>query len=147
MPRIDPDIMVHQLKVDPKCKPICQKNRNFVSKRNKIIEEEVNKLLAIQFIRKAHYPNWIANVVMVKKFNGKWRMCVDFTDLNKAYPKDSFSLPKIDKLVDATIGYELLSFINAFSRYNHIKMYEPNEEKAILSLIKSYMATKLCLLV
>ena len=59
---------------------------------------------------------------MVKKANGKWRVCVDFTDLNKAYPKDSYTLPHIDQLVDSTAGHQLLSFINAFSGYNQIKM-------------------------
>ena len=66
---------------------------------------------------------------MVKKANGKWRMCVDFTDLNKAFPKDSYPLPRIDQLVDSTAGYQLLSFINAFSGYNQIKMDETDQEK------------------
>ena len=66
------------------------------------------------------YPDWLANVVVVPKPNGKWRMCVDFTDLNKACPKDSYPLPRIDKLVDETSGYELLSFMDAFSGYHQI---------------------------
>ena len=59
---------------------------------------------------------------MVKKSNGKWRMCVDFTDLNKAYPKDSYLLPRIDQLVESTAGYQLLRFMDAFLKYNQIKM-------------------------
>ena len=58
--------------------------------------EEVNKLLAANFIREVYYPEWLANVVMVKKANGKWRMCVNFTDLNSTCLKDSFLLPRID---------------------------------------------------
>ena len=58
--------------------------------------DEVNKLLATNFIRKVHYPKWLVNMVMVKKANGKWRMCVNFRDLNQAYLKDSFPLPRID---------------------------------------------------
>ena len=58
--------------------------------------EKVEKLLIAGFIREDYYPKWLANVVMVKKFNGKWRTCVDFTDLNNACPKDSFPLPRID---------------------------------------------------
>jgi hypothetical protein len=58
---------------------------------------------------------------MVKKANGKWRMCVDFTDLNKACPKDSFPLPRIDQLVDSTVGHKLLTFMDAFSGYNQEK--------------------------
>ena len=80
--------------------------------------EKVEKLLTAGFIREVYYPKWLANVVMVKKFNGKWRTCVDFTDLNNACPKDSFPLPRIDQLVDSTVGHELLTFMDAFSSYN-----------------------------
>ena len=80
--------------------------------------EEVDKLLFADFIREVYYPKWLANVVMLKKSNGKWRVCVDFTDLNKACLKDSFPLPRIDQLVDSTVGHELLSFMDAFSGYN-----------------------------
>ena len=68
-------------------------------------------------------------MVMVKKANGKWRMCVDFTDLNKAYPKDSYPLPRIDTLVNSTARHQLLSFMDAFSGYNRIKMEEADQEK------------------
>jgi hypothetical protein len=71
----------------------------------------------------------LANVVLVKKSNGKWRMCMDFTDLNKVYPKDSFPLPHIDALVDFTSWYELLSFMDAFSGYNQILMHPKDREK------------------
>ena len=73
--------------------------------------EEVDKLLSANFIQEVYYPEWLANVDMVNKSNGKWRMCVDFTDLNKACPKDSFPLPRIDQMVDSTAGHELLSFM------------------------------------
>ena len=74
------------------------------------------------FIWEVYYLDWLANVVMVKKANGNWRMCVDFTDLNKACPKDSYPLPRIDQLVDSTTRHKLLCFIDAFSRYNQIRM-------------------------
>ena len=76
-----------------------------------------------------YYPEWLANVVLVKKANGKWRMCVDFTDLNKVCPKDSFPLPRIDQLMDSTAGHKLLTFIDAFSGYNQIKMAKEDQEK------------------
>ena len=70
------------------------------------------------------YPKWLANVVMVKKNNGKWRMCVNFIDLNKACPKDSFPLPRIDQLVNSIAGHKLLSFMDTFSNSNQIMMNE-----------------------
>ena len=66
---------------------------------------------------------------MVKKANGKWMMCVDFTDLNKACPKDSYPLSRIDQLVDSTACHQLLSFMDAFSGYNQIRMDEADQEK------------------
>ena len=72
----------------------------FAQEQDKAIAEEVRKLLEAGFIREVYYPNWLANVVMVKKANGKWQMCVDFTDLNRACPKDSYPLLRIDTLVD-----------------------------------------------
>ena len=87
-----------------------------------------SELLAAKFIRKVHYPEWLANVVMVKKANGKWRMRVDFTDLNQACSKDSFPLPRIDLLVDSTAGHKLLTFMDAFFRYNQIQIAEKDQE-------------------
>ena len=81
-------------------------------------------MLSIGFIREVYYPNWLINIVLVKKANGKWRIYVDFTDLNKACSKDSFPLPRIDQLVDSTAGHKLLTFMDAFSGYNQIKMAE-----------------------
>ena len=105
---------------------------------------EVEKLLKAQFIREVYYPDWLANVVLMKKSNGKWRMCVDFTDLNKAYPKDSFPLPRIDALVNSTSRYELLSFMDAFSSYNQILMHPEDQEKTLFITIKTCIATRSC---
>jgi hypothetical protein len=110
-------------------KPVKQKRRKFAPERVEAITVEVEKLLKAQFIEEVYYPDWLANVVLVKKSNGKWRMCVDFTDLNKACPKESFSLPRIDALVDSTSGYELLSFMDVFSGYNQIIMHPEDREK------------------
>jgi len=87
---IDPSGIIHKLNVDPNHRPVKQRRRTFAAERNQAVAEEVEKLLKVGFIREVDYPEWLANVVLVKKSNGKWRMCVDFTDLIKACPKDSF---------------------------------------------------------
>ena len=69
------------------------------------------------------YPEWLANVIVVQKKNRKWRVCIDFMDLNKSYPKDPSPLPHIDKMVDATAGHQLMRFMDAFSDYNQILMH------------------------
>ena len=75
------------------------------------------------------YPEWLVNVVLVKKANGKWQLCIDFIDVNRACPKDSFPLPRIDLIVDATADHELLIFMDAFSGYNQISMDPDDHEK------------------
>ena len=125
---IDPAVITHKLNANPFFKPVKQKRRNFAPERQKAINEEVGKLLHAGAIREVEYPEWLANVVLVKKANGKWRLCIDFTDINKACPKDSFPLPRIDLIVDATAGHELLSFMDAFSGYNQISM-DPNDQE------------------
>jgi len=129
MPGIDPSVISHRLNVDPNHRPVKQKRRCFAPERNQAIHEEVERLLKAGFIREVDYPQWLANVVLVRKSSGKWRMCVDFTDLNKACPKDSFPLPRMDVLIDSTSGHELLSFMDAFSGYNQIHMSELDKEK------------------
>ena len=129
MSGIDLSVITHHLNVHPSSKPIWQKKRVFAPEKDNAIKEEVQKLTLAKFIREVYYPNWLVNVVMVKNANGKWRMCVDFTDLNKACPKDSYPLPRIDQLVDSTAGHRLLIFMDAFSGYNQIRMDETDQEK------------------
>jgi hypothetical protein len=85
---------------------------------------ELRKLLEAEFIKEVFHPVWLANPVLVKKKNGKWRMCVDYISLNKACPKVPFPLPRIDQIVDSTAGCELLCFLDAYSGYHQIKMKE-----------------------
>nr|XP_025631186.1 uncharacterized protein LOC112724189 [Arachis hypogaea] len=132
MPRIDPQLMSHKLSVHPGSRPIQQRRCKLGTERAQVVEEQVQALLEADFIREVKYPAWLANVVLVKKQNGKWRMCVDYTDLNKACPKDPYPLPSIDTLVDASSGYHYLSFIDAYSGYNQIPLYKPDEEKTSL---------------
>ena len=130
MPGISPEVIQHKLNVNLERKPVQQRRRVFAPERDQAVTEEVTKLLTAGFIREVYYPDWLANVVLMKKANGKWRMCVDFMDLNKACSKDSFPLPRIDQLVDSTTGHKLLTFMDAFSGYNQIKMAEEDQEKA-----------------
>ena len=129
MPRIYPSVITHSLNVYPSSKPVRQKKRVFAPERDNAIKEEVQKLTTAKFIQEVYYSDLLANVVMVMKANGKWRMCMDFTDLNKACPKDSYPLPRIDQLVDSTAGHKLLSFMDAFSGYNQIRMDKVDQEK------------------
>ena len=84
--------------------------------------EEVRRLLAAEVIRPVLYPTWLSNTVVVQKKNGKWRICVDFTDLNKVCPKDHFPLPRIDQLIDSAVGHDHMSFLDAFQGYHQIPM-------------------------
>ena len=129
MPGIDPLIIVHRLNVSPSFPPIRQKKRVFALERNRAIVEEVRKLQEASFIREVYYLDWLANVVMVKKASEKWRMCVDFTNLNKACPKDSYPFPWVNVLVDSRARHQLLSFMDTFLSYNQIRMHENDQEK------------------
>ena len=105
MPGIDPKHACHRLNIDPNYPPVRQKPRRFTPEKNRAINKEVEKLLENGLIVECTYPCWVSNPVVVKKKNGDDRTCIDFTNLNKACLKDSFPLPKIDQMVDATTGY------------------------------------------
>ena len=122
MPGVPGELAEHHLNVDPKMKPVRQYLCRFNEERRKAIAEEVARLLAARFIIEVFHPEWLANPVLVLKKNGTWRMCVDYTDLNKACPKDPFSLPHIDQIIDSTPGCECLCFLDAYSGYHQIKM-------------------------
>ena len=102
---INPSVMVHKLNVSPSFLPVQQKKRVFTQERDKAIVEKVRKLLEADFIREMYYLEWLVNLVIVKKVNDKWKMCVDFTNLNRAYLKDSYPLPRINLLMDLTAGH------------------------------------------
>ncbi|KAI5334812.1 hypothetical protein L3X38_024945 [Prunus dulcis] len=133
MPGISPDIISHRLSVNPAVQPVRPKRRTYDPERYEAMRAEVDRLSSIRFIREVNYPTWLANVVMVRKPRKGWRMCVDYTNLNWAYPKDSFTLPRIDQLVDATAGHALLSFMDAYSGYNQIFIHP--EDQAHTSFI------------
>nr|XP_008381615.2 uncharacterized protein LOC103444468 [Malus domestica] len=130
IPDIDPKIACHKLHVDLAAKLVIQKRRHFAPEQVAIIEAEIDKLLEVGFIEEVAHSAWLANIMLVKKKEkGKWRVCVDYTNLNKACPNDPYPLPRIDLLVDSTSGNQLRSFLDAYSGYNQIVMYEPNKEK------------------
>nr|CAN68770.1 hypothetical protein VITISV_018662 [Vitis vinifera] len=129
MKGIHPSIASHKLNVFPAARPVRQKIRRFHPDRQKVIRNEIDKLLEAGFVREVSYPDWLANVVVVPKKEGKWRVCVDYTNLNNACPKDSFPLPRIDQIVDSTSGQGMLSFLDAFSGYHQIPMSPDDEEK------------------
>jgi hypothetical protein len=93
------------------------------------VKAEVQRLLDTGFIREVFYPQWLANVIMVRKRNGKWWMCINFIDLNKCCPKDDFPLMRIDKIVDSTAGCEMMVLLDYFSRYHQIWLHKEDEEK------------------
>ena len=102
---VDPEFICHHLKVNSLITPRKQSPRCPSKEHAEAMQEEATKLKQAEAIKEVFYPKWLANTVVVKKKSGKWRVCVDFTDLNRAYPKDPFPMPKIDQLMDATIGY------------------------------------------
>ncbi|GKA20275.1 reverse transcriptase domain-containing protein [Tanacetum coccineum] len=109
--------------------PVRQKKRGQAPERNKVIQEEVEKLVDAGIMKEVHYHSWLSNPVMVKKHDGTWRMCVDFKDLNNACPKDCYPLPEIDWKVESLCGYSFKCFLDAYKGYHQIKMAKEDEEK------------------
>uniref|UniRef100_A0A2N9ERL9 Uncharacterized protein n=1 Tax=Fagus sylvatica TaxID=28930 RepID=A0A2N9ERL9_FAGSY len=128
-PGVSPDLACHSLNISGDAKPVSQKRRKLAPERAEIVAKEVERLLEANAIRSVQYPTWLSNTVVVKKKNGKWRVCVDFTDLNRACPKDPFPLPRIDQLVDSASGHERMSFLDAFQGYHQIPMAHSDQEK------------------
>jgi hypothetical protein len=126
---VNRDVIEHSLNVDPFFRPRKQRLRKMSDDKAEGDRNEVKRLLSAGVIREVKYPEWLANTVMVKKANGKWRMCIDFTDLNKACPKDEFPLPRIDSLVDTTASSELMSLLDCYSGYHQIWMKKEDEPK------------------
>lgn len=114
--------MSHRLAIHPSVRPVAQRKQKVGKLKRITIDEEVENLYIIGFITKTRYPTWLANMVLVIKADKKWNMCVDFTNLNAACPKDPYLLPDINHPIGRSSGYWVLSFMNAYSGYNQIKM-------------------------
>jgi hypothetical protein len=127
MPGIPREVAEHSLDILPHSRAVQQRLRRFDEEQRRAIRVELRKLLEARFIKEVFHPTWLANPVLVKKKNGKWRMCVYYTSLNKACPKVPFPLPRIDQIVDSTAGCELLCFLDAYSGYHQIKMKESDQ--------------------
>ena len=128
-PGIDPAFICHHLNVNPTITPKKQPPRRPSREHADVIRDEVAKFKRAGAIKEVFYPEWLANTVVVKKKSEKWRVCVDFTDLNKACPKDPFLMPRIDQLVDATAGHPRMSFLDAFQDYHQIPLVLEDPEK------------------
>jgi hypothetical protein len=123
MPGVPRHLIEHSLNVSKTARHIKQKLRRFAHDKKEAIRAEVIRLLAARFIKEVYHPDWLANPVLVRKKNNEWRMCVDYTDLNKHCPKDPFGLPCIDEVIDSTVGCELLSFLDCYSGYQDVLHY------------------------
>jgi hypothetical protein len=127
MPGIPREVAEHSLDILPHSRAMQQRLRNFDEERRRAIGAELRKLLEAGFIKEVFHPTWLVNPVLVKKKNGKWRMCVYYTSLNKACPKVPFPLPRIDQIVDSTAWCELLCFLDAYSGHHQIKKKESDQ--------------------
>ena len=119
---VDPSFICHHLNVNPSVTSKKQPPRRSSKEHSDAVKNKVTKLKQAGAIKEVFYPEWLANIVVVKKKSGKWQVCVDFTDLNKTCLKDSFPMPRIDQLVDATVGHSRMSFLDAFQGYHQISL-------------------------
>jgi hypothetical protein len=130
MPGVPRELVEHALNVEPKARPVKQPLRRFDEPKRKAIAAKLHSLENEGFIREIKASTWVSNPVIVPKKNTKVRrVCVDYTSLNKHCPKDPFSLPRIDQIIDATAGCVRLSFLDVYSGYNQIKLKKKDEEK------------------
>ena len=128
---VDPNFICYHLNVNPLIIPERQPPRRPSKEHVEAIKNEVAKLKPAGAIKEVFYPQWLANTVMVKKKTGKWCVCVDFTDLNKACPKYPFPMPWVDQLVDVMVGHHRMSFLDAFQGYHQIPLALDDQEKTV----------------
>nr|GEY83552.1 reverse transcriptase domain-containing protein [Tanacetum cinerariifolium] len=123
------ELSEHSLNIREGCPPVRQKKRGQAPEYDKAIQVEVQKLVEARIMREVYNHDWLSNPVMVKKHDESWRMCVDFTNLNKACPQDCYALPKIDWKVESLCGYPFKCFLDAYKGYHQIQLAEADEEK------------------
>ena len=138
-PRLDPNFICHHLNVNSFITPKRQPPRCPSKEHVEAVKSEVTKLKRAGAIKEVFNPQWLANTVVVKKKIGKWRACVDFIDLNRACLKDPFPMPRIDQLVDETVGHPRMSFLDVFQGYHQIPLALDDQEKtAFVTPIGNY---------
>ena len=136
---VDPNFISHHLNVNPSITLKRQPPRHPSKEHVEAVRNEVTKLKQAGVIKEVFYPQWLANTMVVKKKTGKWHMCVDFKDLNKACPKDPFPMPRINQLMDAIVGHPRVSFLDAFQGYHQIPLASDDQEKtAFVTPIGNY---------
>ena len=138
-PGVDPNFICHHLNVNSTVPPKKQSSQHPSKEHADAVKEEVMKLKRAGAIKEVFYPEWLANTVVVKKKSGKWRVCADFTDLNKACPKDPFPMPRIDRLMYSTTRHPQMSFLDSFQGYHQIPLATGDQEKiAFVTPIGNY---------
>jgi hypothetical protein len=129
MHEVPRELIEHELHLDLKAKPVKQQLYRFTQDMKDVIKKEIARLLEVGFIKEVYHLDWLTNPVLVTKKDKDWRMCVDYTNLNKACKKDPFGLPQIDQVVDSTAGCSLLSFLDCYSGYHQIPLKEEDQIK------------------
>jgi hypothetical protein len=122
------EVIEHKLQVNTNAKPKKQKLHNMSEEKIEAMKAEVQRLLDTGFIREITYPQWLANIMMVHKKNGKWQICTDFTDLNKCGLKDNFPLARIDQIIDSAVGCDIMALLDCFSGYHQIWLHKEDED-------------------
>jgi len=130
MPRIDPAIVFYGIKTYPDAKPVRQHLRQIHPQKAAAIKAEVEKLLKVSFIYPIPLTDWVSNNVLVNKKQGTIRICIDYRDINRAYPKDNYLTPYIDQIIDDCAGSEIFSFMDGFSGYNQINFLPSDQPKS-----------------
>jgi hypothetical protein len=129
MPVVPRELAEHSLDISKTSKPVKQKLHRFAKDRKEVIRVEILKPLATGIIHECKNPVWLTNPVLVPKKTDKWRMCIDYIDLNRHYPKDPFPLPRIDQVVDSIAGSALVCFLDCYSGYHQIDLKLSDQDK------------------
>jgi hypothetical protein len=120
MSGLDRSIVEHRLPLKPEFRPFQQRARQMKAEVLEEVKKEVEKMIEAGFIRTCRYAEWISSVVPVQKKDGRWRVCVDFRDLNRAKLKDEYPMPIVETLINAATDHKMLSFIDGNASYNQI---------------------------